>query len=672
MARVSRSQFPLHAIGLEGALATLAPAAFLFAGSFAPASALSLWRYGAAAIATCCCLLTAIYFLGRPLLAKWSGFVAIGATGLAAAPEVRHDPAAALLASVTMLSFAFLLREYRFAPSSASRSSGPSRSRQRARWSALAALALICGSVFAKASDQTVLAVVLASAVLISHGLFWRWLWQRKRRWSGAALLVLDLVILAGAGESMIAGYTRLSGLAAMTPLLLVLGPNASADQHREQWWEPLLGHPSRVLFTTFFGLCCLGTTLLLLPRATHSGIGPIDAAFTAVSAVCVTGLTVVDTPTTFTPLGQGLVLLLIQLGGLGIMTLTTVAMHAMGVRLSLRQERLLASMNESSHLDLVASLLTILRFTAVIECFGAGLLTLFFQAAGDALPQALWRGIFTSISAFCNAGFALQSDNLVGYQTNPLILHTVAGLIICGGLAPATSLLAPRWLSGRPVPLTARIALVATSVLLLSGTLFFLAIEWNGVLAGLSLADKVHNAWFQSATLRTAGFNSVDIAAASNPLLTIMICLMFIGGSPGGTAGGIKTTTLGVLVLTFWASVTGRNEIIVQNRRVAQETINRAITVAASGFIVLSVISFMLETTQQISARELIFEATSALGTVGLTIGATAKLDDMGKIIVMLAMFTGRIGPMTLFMLLGEERQGARPRYPETRVTLT
>ncbi len=673
MARAPRSQFPLQAIGIEGALTTLAPAVFLFAGLFSPEDVLSLVRFGGAAAAALLFLLTAVFLLQRPILSKWTGFLAIATTGLTAAPEVIHDPVAALLASITILSFIFLLLESGFRPDPSSRTSATIRSRQRARWSALSVLALILGSMFVDASGVAILDAVLASAVLISHGLFCWWIWRRNRGLSRAALLLLDLAILAGAGFSMIAGYSRLSALAAIAPNLFLLAGQASAQEQREQWWEPLLNHPSRVLFTTFFGLCCLGTTLLLVPRATQTlGIAPIDAAFTAVSAVCVTGLTVLDTPKAFTSLGQFFVLLLIQLGGLGIMTITTVAMHVMGKRLSLRQERLLTSMTETSHQNLVASLLTILRFTFLAEAFGALTLTFLFQALGDTWPQALWRGLFTSVSAFCNAGFALQSDNLVGSQTNPLVLHTVAVLIVLGGLAPATSLLLPQWLAGRTVPLTARIALIATVVLLLTGTAFFLVIEWNGALAGLSLLDKLHNAWFQSVTLRTAGFNSVDIAGVSSPILAIMICLMFIGGSPGGTAGGIKTTTLGVLVMTFWASVTGRNEIIAQNRRVAQETINRAVTIAASGFIVLSLVSFMLETTQQIPARELIFEATSALGTVGLTIGATAKLDDMGKIIVMLAMFIGRIGPMTLFMLLGEERQGPRPRCPETRITLT
>jgi trk system potassium uptake protein TrkH len=397
-----------------------------------------------------------------------------------------------------------------------------------------------------------------------------------------------------------------------------------------------------------------------------------VDAAFTSVSAVCVTGLIVLDTPHDFTVFGQVLILLLIQLGGLGIMSIATVAMHAMGRRLSLHQERLLTSMTDTDHRDLVVSLVTILRFTFMAEGLGALLLAGLFRFTGDNWGQAVWRGLFTAISAFCNAGFALQSDNLIPYQENPFILHIVALLIVFGGMAPATSLLVPRWLAGRPVGVSVRLALVTTAVLLVSGALMFLAFEWNGTLSNLTVGDKIHNAWFQSVTLRTAGFNSVDINNVVNPSCLIMICLMFIGGSPGGTAGGVKTTTIALLVMTFWASVTGRSEVIVQNRRIPPGTINRAVTIVSSGALVWVVIVLMLEMTQQIPARELLFEVTSALGTVGLSVGATNHLDGIGKIIVMIAMFVGRIGPMTLFMLLSADRSVSVSRCLDAKVTLT
>ena len=285
---------------------------------------------------------------------------------------------------------------------------------------------------------------------------------------------------------------------------------------------------------------------------------------------------------------------------------------------------------------------------------------------------MALWRCVFTAISAFCNAGFALQSDSLIPYQNAPLILHTVAALIVLGGIAPATSLLIPRWLRRRPVPPAAHIALVTTAVLLVFGTISILAFEWSGMLSGLSVADKLHNAWFQSVTLRTAGFNSVNIAHALSPTFVVMLSFMFIGGSPGGTAGGVKTTTIGLLALTFWATVTGRNEVIIRHRRVPYPTLYRAVTIVISGVVVWFVVILMLEVTQQISARDIIFEATSALGTVGLSTGATGQLDGIGKIIIMIAMFTGRIGPMTLFTLLSVDHAEPASRYPDAGISLT
>ncbi len=215
--------------------------------------------------------------------------------------------------------------------------------------------------------------------------------------------------------------------------------------EYHEHWWELFLNHPARVLISTFLGLCLFGTLLLQLPWASAKGnIALVDAAFTSVSAVCVTGLTVLDTPNDFTLLGQWFILILIQLGGFGIMTISTVALHVMGKRLSLRQERLLTTLTETSHSDLIDSLVMIVRFTLLTELVGAVLLTGCFLSAGDSLSLAVWRGIFTSISAFCNAGFALQSNNLISYQSSPLILHTVAALIILGGLAPATCLMLP------------------------------------------------------------------------------------------------------------------------------------------------------------------------------------------------------------------------------------
>jgi trk system potassium uptake protein TrkH len=238
--------------------------------------------------------------------------------------------------------------------------------------------------------------------------------------------------------------------------------------------------------------------------------------------------------------------------------------------------------------------------------------------------------------------------------------------------MAPATSLLIPSWLTGKRVPIPAKISLVTSAALLLIGTFCVLAFEWTGVLSGLSIADKIQNAWFQSVTLRTAGFNSVDIGHISSSTFLIMILFMFIGGSPGGTAGGVKTTTIGILAMTFWSNIANKDEIIAQNRRIHSSTIYRAVTVVVAGFALWFLVVLMLETTQQISTRDLLFEATSAIGTVGLSTGATSMLDEIGKVIIILAMFAGRIGPVTLFMLLSNEQPVSDTRYPIESVSIT
>jgi trk system potassium uptake protein TrkH len=438
--------------------------------------------------------------------------------------------------------------------------------------------------------------------------------------------------------------------------------------------WDIFLSHPARVLVVTFLGLCAMGTLLLLLPIAAQDRtVGFVDAAFTAVSAVCVTGLIVLDTPNDFTGYGQFFILVLIQLGGLGIMGITTVGLHTMGRRLSLTHERVLASMADTNHKDLVHSLVTILKFTFAAESLGAVLLTFMFYTAGDTGSQAVWRGIFTAVSAFCNAGFALQSDSLMSWHTTPAVLHIVATLIIFGGMAPATTLVIPKWLAGRQVPIPARIALIASIVLLFLGTVFIMAFEWGGLLAGMSVSDKIQNAWFQSVTLRTAGFNSLDIAGIAHPTFLLMLVFMFIGGSPGGTAGGVKTTTIGILAMTFFANITNRREVVLQNRRIRAVTVFRAVTIVGAGLLLWFGVVLMLEVTQpQIRVKDLIFEATSALGTVGLSTGATGLLDEIGKIIIIIAMFCGRIGPVTLFMLLSDPQASSSSRCPDAKIFLT
>jgi trk system potassium uptake protein TrkH len=671
MAAKGLQRSALAQVGVEGALMALAPAPFILASTMVGTGAMPLWRFVSAGIAALACLGAALLLLRRPLAGRIFGILAAMGCVAALYPFLLSDPVAALLAGVAFISILYALVDFRISTEQQQSTRGD-RCLQRARWSAATVPLLVVAALLVDSAQYGLADEALAASAVLTQALTVHWLWIKSPGLRGLGWMAVSIAAAVVVVALLPSGNARPAALAVGLLTFLALPHEGLAQVRHEHWWEALINHPARVLLSTFFGLCFLGTVLLLLPGATVRGIGLVDAAFTSVSAVCVTGLIVLDTPNDFTGFGQGLILLLIQLGGLGIMTITTVALHVMGRRLSLRQERLMTMMTDTGHQDLLSSLVTILRFTFIAEVLGAVALAAFFYQDGDLFRTALWRGVFTSVSAFCNAGFALQSDSLIPYRDNPFILHVVALLIISGGLAPAACLIVPRWLAGRRVPLTMHLALGSTAVLLVVGILLILVLEWQGILAGMGVADKIHNAWFQSVTLRTAGFNSVDIAGVTAPVFLVMLGWMFIGGCPGGTAGGIKTTTIAVLALTFWASITGRGEVIVRNRRIAPGTIYRAVTIVGSGLLLWFVLVLMLAITQQIPVRDLIFEVTSALGTVGLSTGATARLDGIGKIIIMGAMFIGRIGPMTLFMLLSEEHSPGGSSCPDAHVTLT
>lgn len=658
-------------IGMEGALMALSPLPFIFAFAGTNTDMSPIWRLLFASLAAAACMGCAFTLFRRPFAGKLLGSAAAAGSLAAAFPYIAVNPFAALLAAVILIGIAFILVELRISPHAGTAKDALKRCFQRAWWAALMVPFVIVLDRTLVTSGHPATVYAIATSSVMAQILFTHWAVKKRAVWH----LLVPAAGLTGLGSSFFtgSGHTVAAALSISLLSLISLPRIRPQSGRQESGWEILLFHPARILLTTFIGLSLFGTMLLLFPVSTTTGaIDLVDAAFTSVSAVCVTGLTVLDTSGDFTLSGQFFILLLIQLGGLGIMSIITVALHAMGRRLSLKQERLLISMTDTDHKDLIHSLGTILGFTFIAESIGALLLALLFHSAGDSSAQAVWRGLFTSVSAFCNAGFALQSDSLIPYRSHPLLLHVVSALIIFGGMAPATSLVVPKWLRGKKIPIPARIALLTTMVLLFSGTFFVLAFEWNGILRELSFNDKIQNAWFQSVTLRTAGFNAIDMTRMASPTFVVMLCFMFIGGSPGGTAGGVKTTTIGILAMTFWANITNRNDVVTQNRRVPSATIYRAITMVASGMIIWFVIVLMLEVTQQIPARDIIFEATSAIGTVGLSIGATPRLDEIGKIIIIIAMFAGRIGPMTLFMLLSNDQAPSVSRYPDAKISLT
>lgn len=469
-----------------------------------------------------------------------------------------------------------------------------------------------------------------------------------------------------------------------LSPLLLVLlislqvlfrrRPTFLAP--REQgFFDAVLEHPARVLVLSFLMICLLGTLLLSLPVASATGkpLHWLDAAFTAVSATCVTGLIVVDTPNAFGALGQLFVLSLIQIGGLGIMVFSASAFILLGERLSLSHERAAVEIvGAKGRNDLVQAVRAIFLVTFVTEALAAFLLFCGFLLRGVAPGEAAWHAVFTSISAFCNAGFALKSDSLMSYAGDPFVLGVISLTIIIGGLGPpvVVALLASgtkkRW------TLHVRLVLWSTLILLLVPALLFLLIEWNHTLAKMSLLHKLNNAFFQSVTLRTAGFNSVDLAQVHPATWTMMVLVMFIGGSPGSTAGGIKTTTMAVVFLAIVVVVRGRDRVELFGRTIPLLTVLRATAITSLAVFGSLLALFTLLLTQTIPLRAAIFEVISALATVGLSIGATGQLDDVGKLIIIACMFAGRVGLFTLFVFLTNKVSMSRAyHYPEEHVPI-
>ena len=433
-----------------------------------------------------------------------------------------------------------------------------------------------------------------------------------------------------------------------------------------------IMKYPERILPVTFFLLCLLGGFLLYLPFSSPYGVNYIDALFTAVSAVCVTGLSVVDFGSKFTILGQFIVMLLIQTGGLGIMSISSIVFILLGKRMSLTHERSARYIFEAeSKEDIKNSLILIFKYTFLVELIGAVILTGAFSFIEHNVLTGLKYGIFSAVSAFCNAGFFFTGDNLVSYNHCPVIIYTISFLIILGGISPAICVTLMNLFKRKKLPPVSVIVLTVTCALLFFGTLFFFISEYNGVLSGMTIADKINNAWFQSVTARTAGFNSVDLSNINMGTFLLMVGLMIAGGSPGSTAGGLKTTTVGIFFLTFWNTIRGKDNII-RNRAIRIDTIQKAVTLTAAYFFILGISILMLLTTQSANPLKLIFEAVSALGTVGLTMGATAALDGVGKIIIIATMFLGRVAPATLVCYLNTRITDSRIGYPDAKISLT
>jgi trk system potassium uptake protein TrkH len=446
----------------------------------------------------------------------------------------------------------------------------------------------------------------------------------------------------------------------------------------RTSIWRRLT--PPQLLAASFAALIVLGTLGLRVLPGLYTGtpLGWLDALFTATSAVCVTGLIVVDTATYFTAWGQAYLLLLIQLGGLGIITFTTFIIVALGRRLSLRHESLAgAEIEIAEEIDHRRLTRDILKFTFTLEAAGAVLLYLLW------VPRlgwgaASWYAVFHAVSAFCNAGFSIFSDSLISFQESPFSLIVVAALIIAGGLGflvlEELYVRRKEWRRHRALRLSlhSRLVLVATAAFLVAGWAFYAWFEWGGLLQPLGTADRLANAFFMSATARTAGFNAVDYGAAADDTNFLTILLMTIGGSPGSTAGGMKTTTFAVIGLLALARLRGSRIVSVWGRSIPEETIQRAVGLFVLGFGVITLAIFGYAHTELGAGApaggpflDHMFEAVSAFNTVGLSLGVTGDLSTGGRWLTILLMYVGRVGPLVVAAALAQRAEHASPiRY--------
>ena len=462
--------------------------------------------------------------------------------------------------------------------------------------------------------------------------------------------------------------------------------------------------HPAQIVVLSFATVILIGTALLSLPIATRSGqrLPLIDAFFTSASATCVTGLVVVDTGTVFSTFGQVVILCCVQIGGLGLMTFTTVFLVAVGRRLAIADR---IAIQESFHHTPTGSIGTLIMYivfaTFIIEAVGALLLTVHWLRAGrfETVAETVYHAVFHAVSAFCNAGFALYADSLIGFQNDPFVIFVFSSLIMIGGLGFLVGLdlkeyleqtFFARFWSGRvrarvgairPRPrlsVHTKFVLVTTVTLLVVGTISYYLLERRGLFAAMSTGEAWMNAYFCAVTPRTAGFNTIDYSGMSGAALLCTMVLMFIGASPGSTGGGIKTSSFSLLVAYSISRWRGHTRLHAFNRTIPQESIDRAgaVVIAAIALLILASSALMVTETYGSTSKEsqsvfltILFETISAFGTVGLSLGQTPVLSASGKIIIALVMFIGRTGPLTLALAISLKRKRAHYHYAEENV---
>lgn len=434
---------------------------------------------------------------------------------------------------------------------------------------------------------------------------------------------------------------------------------------------------PSRKLILGFLSVIAVGVFLLMLPFSLKEGksLNFLEALFTVVSAVCVTGLTVVDVSEVFSPLGDLILITLIQIGGLGVMTFSSIVFLLAGQKMTLYTRILLKEERNANSVGEILNFVRLMLLTVfIIESIGAVILIHEFRKI---MPheQAIYYGIFHSISAFCNAGFSLFSNSLENFRGNSVISLTISYLIILGGMGFAiiNSFIMMIRKGVSRFTLTSKLAIHISMILTFGGAVLFFLLEFSNsaTLSPLPWSEKIISSVFQSVTLRTAGFNTIPLGNLRSATVFMACIWMLIGASPGSTGGGIKTTTLGVILFYVIGIIRGKEHVEIFNRRLDWDVMNKALALLVVSLSYIALVILFLLVLEPFSMEKIVFEVVSAFGTVGLTMGITPYLSVTSKLVIIVTMFVGRLGPMTIALALGEKKKKARVQYPKEDILI-
>lgn len=441
-----------------------------------------------------------------------------------------------------------------------------------------------------------------------------------------------------------------------------------------------LFNHPAHLLAASFVLLIATGAYLLTLPACDPNGHGlsVINALFTATSGTCVTGLSVISISEELTLTGQIVLAAVIQLGGLGIMTVSAFIAVAIGHKMGIAESKAFADMTgEEQGLLAKKLILIIVLLTVIIEAAGTGVFAwlLSRQSTALALPELIWQSYFMSLNSFCNAGFALTPESYVCYQNQPPVLYTSAVLIVLGGLGYGViASLGTRLFRRHPKRLSTHVKIVLwmSAILLFGGMAALLILEQEYTFVGMTWCEQLANAFLQSASGRTCGVNSVDLSQMHPASQLMLNCLMFIGAAPGSTGGGIRVTTVGVLLMLLWAMIRGREQVVVNRTTIPESILRQAMAAFLMGLIIVIGTTGLLSMNMpEESIHTIIFEAISAMGTVGMSLGLTGRLSSFGKLVLIVVMFIARVGFLTVLATMRIQRTARRIKYPASRVLI-